>query len=313
MRCGGCGAKVGAGVLSRALARLPAALEGAGVLVGLDAPDDAALIAPPPGLALVQSLDFFRSFIGDPFVFGEIAANHALGDLFAMGAEPHSALALAVVPYAAEAKIEDDLFQLLAGARRTLDAAGAALIGGHSGEGAELALGFAAAMRLAAKGRWIAAALDAMRQSQRQAALLLQAHGVRACTDVTGFGLIGHLAEMIRAGHAGTAVAVELDVQAVPALEGALQLLAGNFASSLQRDNLRARHLIGNMAAASGDPRLALLFDPQTAGGLLAGVPADRATACLAALQSAGYAAAIIGTVVPRAAGQQPIRLASAS
>ncbi|MFI5000869.1 MAG: FAD-dependent oxidoreductase, partial [Reyranellales bacterium] len=106
MRCGGCGAKVGASVLARVLARLGPS-PGSGVTIGLDAPDDAAMIEVPAGKALVQSVDFFRTFIDDPYVFGQVAAVHALGDVWAMGAKPHSALALAVVPAAAERLMEE--------------------------------------------------------------------------------------------------------------------------------------------------------------------------------------------------------------
>ena len=306
MRCGGCGAKVGADSLSRVLARLgPSPFPG--VAIGLDAPDDAAMIEVPAGKALVQSVDFFRTFIDDPFTFGEVAAVHALGDVWAMGAKPHSALALAVVPAAAERLMEEDLFQMLSGARRVLDQAGCALIGGHSGEGPEAALGFsvnglvvaamalrkgglrpgdrlvltkplgtgvifAAAMRGQARGRWIAAALASMRQPSSAAAEALVAAGARACTDVTGFGLAGHLAEMIRAS--GT-VQVDLHLDALPALDGAVELFNRGFASSLQFENLRARHLIDGMDTHAQHPKLPLLFDPQTAGGLLAAVPAD--------------------------------------
>ncbi len=141
MRCGGCAAKVGPGPLSRALARL-APVRAADVIIGLDAPDDAAVIAPPAGRHLVQTVDFFRAFIDDPYVFGEIAANHALNDVFAMGGTPRHALATAVVPPGAgRRQVEETLFQLLAGARACLDREGVALVGGHSGEG-ELALGF---------------------------------------------------------------------------------------------------------------------------------------------------------------------------
>ncbi len=308
MRCGGCGAKVGASVLARVLARLGTP-PGTGVTIGLDAPDDAAMIEVPPGQALVQSVDFFRTFIDDPFAFGEIAAVHALGDVWAMGARPHSALALAVVPAAAERLMEEDLFQMLAGARRVLDAAGAALIGGHSGEGPEAALGFsvnglvepaqalrkgglapgdrlvltkplgtgvifAAAMRGAARGRWIAAALASMRHGSGEAVDLLRAAGAHACTDVTGFGLAGHLGEMIRAGQP---VSVDLRLDALPALDGAVELFGQGFASSLQPENLRARHLIEGMEGFAAHPKLPLLFDPQTAGGLLAALPAGAA------------------------------------
>jgi len=311
MRCGGCGAKVGSGVLQRVLARLePSAFQSSpssGVAIGLDAPDDAAMIEVPAGQALVQSVDFFRAFIDDPFTFGEVAAVHALGDVWAMGARPHSALALAVVPAAAERLMEEDLFQMLAGARRILDGAGCALIGGHSGEGPEAALGFsvnglvvasqalrkgglkpgdrlvltkplgtgvifAAAMRGMARGSWIDGALASMRTPSGDAARALVAAGAHACTDVTGFGLAGHLAEMIRASGD---VMVDLHLDSLPALPGAVELFEQGFASSLQPQNLRARHIIDGLHRASDHPKTPLLFDPQTAGGLLAALPAD--------------------------------------
>jgi selenide,water dikinase len=210
------------------------------------------------------------------------------------------------VPAAAERLMEEDLFQLLSGARAVLDEAGCALVGGHSGEGPELALGFsvnglvdpgralrkgglqlgdklvvtkplgtgvifAAAMRGAARGGWIEGALQSMRQSSGKAAETLLANGAHACTDVTGFGLAGHLAEMVRASGA---VSVDLDLDALPALDGAIELFAKGYASSLQPENLRARHLIEGMPERKGHLKLPLLFDPQTAGGLLAAVPA---------------------------------------
>ena len=314
MRCGGCGAKVGASVLARVLERLGPS-PATGIAIGLDAPDDAAMIEVPAGRALVQSVDFIRSFVDDTYIFGQIAAVHALGDVWAMGAKPHSALALAIVPAAAERLMEEDLFQMLSGARRVLDQAGCALIGGHSGEGPEAALGFsvnglvdparalrkgglkvgdklvitkplgtgvifAAAMRGAAHGRWIEAALDSMRRP------LAAPQGAHAGTDVTGFGLAGHLAEMIRASGP---VSVELKLDALPALDGAVELLAKGFASSLAPENLRARHLIENMDKFAGHPKLGLAFDPQTAGGLLLAVPAD-----------AHVDGVVIGKVIPQ-------------
>ena len=142
MRCGGCGAKVGAEVLAGALADLPR-LPGADVLIGLDAPDDAAVMLPPPGMAVVQSVDHFRAFIDDPFVFGQIAAAHALSDLHAMGARPWTALAVAAVPYTSGDEDADRAGRHAARARRgVLAADGCALVGGHSAEAAEPALGF---------------------------------------------------------------------------------------------------------------------------------------------------------------------------
>ncbi len=328
MRCGGCGAKIGAGVLERALAG--AAPEPRGdVLIGLDAPDDAALVSVPPGKALVHSVDAFPAMIDDPYVFGKIAANHSLGDLHAMGAAPQTALALATLPVGGEAKTADTLGQMIAGAREILDEAGAALVGGHTSEGAELALGFAvnglveparalrksglrpgdrliltkpigtgtlfaADMRYRAEGRWIVAALGSMTRSSRAAADCLAGHGARACTDVTGFGLLGHLLEMARASE----VAAALELDRVPLLDGAAETAAAGLLSSLQPQNRRAAAAAQVSEAAAADPRFPLLFDPQTAGGLLAGIPADRAESCVSALRRSGYpAAAVIGAV----------------
>lgn len=328
MRCAGCGAKVGSPILERALKALkPQARPG--VVIGLDAPDDAAVIEAPPGKLIVQSVDYFPAFVDDPYVFGQIAANHALGDLFAMGAEPHSALALATLPFAAEAKMEQDLRLLLTGATEVLQAAGAVLIGGHTSEGEKLALGFAvtgfvdpakmlrkggmqpgdrlilttpigtgallaADAQGKAKARWVDAALVAMRQSNRAGAECLASHGATALTDVTGFGLVGHLLEMASA----SAMDVTLDIGAVPFLEGACETVERGIVSSLQIQNVKAARAIKNLENAEASPAFPLLFDPQTSGGLLASVPAASAEACLSALKTLGYAdAAIIGGV----------------
>lgn len=342
MRCGGCGAKVGATVLSRALAAVRP-LERDDVLIGLHAPDDAAIVRVPPGKAIVHTVDFFRAFIDDPWLFGKIAANHALGDIFAMGAEPQSATAITTLPPGLEAKVEDTLFQMMSGAVEVLNEAGCALVGGHTGEGAELALGFAvnglidesltgvmkksgmrvgevliltkpigtgtllvAHARLRAKGRWIDDALASMLQSNRQAARCLIEHGASACTDLTGFGLLGHLVEMTRP----SGVDVELDLAALPVLDGAIETSAAGNLSSLQPANLRLRRALRNQAQAVMLPKYPLLFDPQTAGGLLASVPSARAEACLAALRALGYRhAARIGTVVQSGEHIEPIVL----
>jgi selenide,water dikinase len=323
------------------MARLGAA-RGAAVELGLDALEDAAMLRPREGRLLLQTVDFFRSFIGDPWLFGRIAANHALGDVYAMGGRPVAALAIATLPPAAEELLADDLFQMLRGGLDTLEAAGATLVGGHSAEGSELALGFsvtgdavpgrllrkgglracdrllltkplgtgcllAAEMQGRAKGRWIAAALEAMLLSNAAAAAILAAHGARAATDVTGFGLAGHLLEMLRASGVGAHVAPA----AVPALDGALETLAAGIASTLAPANEAAALAALSGASAPGHARRRLLFDPQTAGGLLAGVAEESAAACLAALRANGYReAAIIGVVT---AGEPAIRLTEAS
>jgi selenide,water dikinase len=337
MRCGGCGAKVPAPILRRALDRLPPQVKD-GLALGLEAPDDAAVLMPPPGKALVQTVDQFRAFIDDPYLFARIAANHCLGDVFAMGAEPHSALATVMLPHDGADKIAEDLYQLLAGATETLAEAGAVLAGGHTGEGAEMAFGltvngyadpdallrkaglkpgdaliltkplgtgvlFAADMRTKAQGDWIEAAFTSMLRSAGPSVPILRAHGASACTDVTGFGLLGHLVEMLQASGADAA----LDLDAIPLLPGAAGLSADGIESTLKPDNESA---VAAHHEPAGHIAYPLLFDPQTAGGLLFGVPQEHAEACLAELRAAAAPdAAIIGTVTARGSDDAMVAL----
>ncbi len=336
--CAGCGSKVGRDVLTRALMRVQAAYptptdwpHADTIVVGLEAPDDAAIVRVPSGFLAAQTVDFFRALVSDPFIFGQICVKHCLSDLYAMGADPQSVLAIATVPYAVPAKQEETLFQLLAGVQAALTLAKTPLVGGHTTTGPELALGlacnglvasaqllrkggmqpgqtliltqplgtgilFAAQMQRQAKGRWIETAIATMIQPSAAAAHCLQQHGATACTDVTGFGCIGHLLEMAVASK----VAVNLDLQSLPILPGARETLAQGWVSSLQTQNLQAATAIGNGDRYSTHPDYGLLFDPQTAGGLLASLPTERAPACLEALHALGYTAAVpLGTVVP--------------
>ncbi len=327
MRCGGCGAKVSAEVLAGALATLPRD-QNPDLLKTLD---DAAVLQPPLGKLLVQSVDHFRAFLDDPFVFGQIAAAHALSDLYAMGAEPWTALAIASVPYAASQKMRAELAAMLQGATEVLRADGCALVGGHSAEASETALGFAVTgvvdsgkimrkgglqpgdqliltkplgtgivlaghMRGNARAQWLLAAIASMRTTNASAARIAMAYRPRAGTDVTGFGLAGHLREMLEA----SGMAAVLRLEAIPALPGARALAAHGIESTLAPAN---RRLLGDA------PETALLVDPQTSGGLLLGLPSGRAISCLAALRDGGSPAVIIGEVEPARAGANPIRL----
>jgi len=340
MRCGGCGAKVGATVLSRALGTIEPALRG-DVVIGLDAPDDAAVVDSGGPRLYVHTVDYFRAIVDDPYIFGKIAANHALGDIYAMGAEPQTALAIATVPFGIEAKVEADLGGMMAGANEILRAANCALVGGHTSEGAELSLGFAitglveravtlrkgglrpgdalivtkpigtgtllaADMRGKAKARWVSAALIHMTRSNRAAALILRAHGVHAATDVTGFGLLGHLVEMVKA----SGVDVTLALSRLPLLSGVRETIAMEMFSSLHPQNLRLRRAIRNLESAAQDPLYPMLFDPQTAGGLLASVPAKAAGACIKSLHEAGCdGASVIGFVYPQSDAIEPVTI----
>mmetsp|Transcript_19625 Transcript_19625/g.34920 ORF Transcript_19625/g.34920 Transcript_19625/m.34920 type:complete len:889 (+) Transcript_19625:17-2683(+) len=335
MRCGGCGAKVGKTVLDNVMANLnpPTRSE---VVIGLDAPDDCAVVAfdKTSTTQVVQTVDFFRSFIDDPYVFGQVAANHALSDCHAMCAEPISAMAIAVVPFASSGVIQGDLEQMMAGVSEVLRECNCALVGGHSCEGSELALGlsvsgkttrgsrlltkggvqegdalvltkpigtgviFAADMRVLAQGAWVASALESMIKSNQQPALRAREHGATACTDVTGFGLLGHLSEMIQASEPG--LVVELDLERIPYLPGAVACVEAGVFSSLQPENRRLKHAIVNLADVAQHKAFPLLFDPQTSGGLLVSLPKAQAKAYVKAVPGA----AIIGHVKAQQDGQ---------
>lgn len=345
MRCAGCGSKIGSTTLERVLHRIkleqPESANREDILIGLDAPDDAAVVRVPADQVMVHTLDYFRSLINDPFIFAQISANHCLSDIFAMGATPQSALAIVTIPYAWEKKQEETLYQLLSGASKVLHQSETPLVGGHTTEGAELIFGlscnglaypnqllrkggmkpgqvliltkplgtgtlFAADMRLKAKGRWIDGAVASMLLSNQAAAKCLLKYGTTACTDVTGFGLLGHLLEMIQASQ----VAVELDLEAIPVLEGALETLQMGIVSSLHPQNLRASRQISNLSQVRDRFNYPLLFDPQSSGGLLAAIPDERAGACVASLKTLGYThSRIIGRVTLPNQGIKPISL----
>jgi selenide,water dikinase len=302
------------------------------ILIGLDAPDDAAVVTVPVGQVMVQTIDYFRALVNDAFVFGQICTHHCLNDIFAMGAEPQSAMAIVTLPHAMESGLEETLYQLLSGATQVLHQSNAVLIGGHTIEGAELAFGlscnglaqpdrlwrksgmqpsdvliltkpigtgtlFAADMRLKARGDWIEKAIESMQVSNQAAVSVLRQHGVTACTDVTGFGLLGHLMEMVRASQ----VAVRLELNTLPVLDGAKATIQQGIFSSSYAQNLQASRLIKNLEQVSIHPLYPFLFDPQTSGGLLATVPVDRADTCLSTLKMLGYQhSRTIGSVLTR-------------
>ncbi|MBA4326046.1 MAG: selenide, water dikinase SelD [Rhodobacter sp.] len=322
--CGGCGAKLGPGVLSRALSVVPAAVR-AEVLSGPG--DDAAVLRAGAGVQVLTT-DHLRAFCNDPRLMARLAAIHALGDVWAMGAEAQVALAQVTLPPLGPELQARMLAEVMDGAGAVFRAAGADVVGGHSTEGAELTIGFtvtgladrpigkggaqvgdalvltkplgsgtilAAEMALARVpgvllGEVWATCIAQMSVAQATASAILGPQA-RAMTDVTGFGLAGHLLEMLEAS--GVAARVQLDD--VPMLPGAVELAGAGVGSSLQPANLAAASW---RMEVPQDVRVALLTDPQTCGGLLASVPAGQAGALVARLREAGHQAAVIGAVV---------------
>lgn len=322
MRCGGCGAKVAAEPLKRVLARLPKD-DNPRVKMGIG--DDAAEVVVSSGSQLL-TVDGFRAMVDDPYIFGRIAAHHSLNDIFAMGGEPTAALALVTVPLMAQAMMEEDLFQLLSGVMSVLSEHQVSLVGGHSAEGAELSVGLtitgechgevrskggaqvgqkliltkplgtgvvlAGAMQQAINAQDLTEVVQGMDQSNALAARTLTSHGASALTDVTGFGFLGHLGEVLRASKHG----VVLNIEKIPFYRGVS--LFKSVESSLQQANelnLQDYELRGGLLPA--DPRVRALMDPQTSGGLLASVPSPQADACVQILKNQGYEASVVGAI----------------
>ena len=330
MACGGCAAKVGQSALARALERLPPAAPDASVLTGLARPDDVAALELARGNVLLATVDAFRSFTDDPWLVGRVAAVNAVSDVFAKGGTPRHALALVTVPEDEGERSEETLYQVLAGVRAALDPLGVSLVGGHSTRGSELFVGLSITGEPSASGRLlplsgatpgdalvlskplgtgvllaadmqglvagplVAATHASLLRDNAAAARVALAEGAVACTDVSGFGLAGHLGELLRAS--GVSATVELS--ALPVLGGALALLARGIRSTFHAQNAEARRGLAVPASLAAVPALELLFDPQTSGGLLFALPEDRADAAIAALHAAGDAqAARIGRV----------------
>ncbi|MBS0574762.1 MAG: selenide, water dikinase SelD [Proteobacteria bacterium] len=319
--CGGCGAKVGRPALLRALSRLPPPSR-ADVLQG--AGDDAAVLATGGAARQLLTTDHLRAFWADPWLMARIATVHALGDIWSMGGQAQAALVQVILPPMGEDQQAEILREIMDAAQSVLGPEGADIVGGHTSLGAELTIGLAltgltsgpallqsgarpgdrliltkpigsgvilaAAMAGRAGGRIVARALAGMARPQGEAARILRpvAH---AMTDVTGFGLAGHLLSMIEAAQ----LSARLDLAAIPLLAGAEALAVAGVGSSL----LPANHAARARMFLSEGPRAELLFDPQTAGGLLAAVPADAALPLLDRLLAAGENAALIGGLEP--------------
>jgi selenide,water dikinase len=327
VRAGGCASKLPPGSLQRVLAALPRQTD-PDLLVGFETSDDAGIFRIGRSQALVQTIDFFTPLVDDPFTFGQIAAANALSDVYAMGGRPLTALAVVCFPQEADLGI---LEQIMRGGLSKMTEARCTVVGGHSVRDAEMKFGYAVTglidpARVYTNGgaisgdtlilskpigtgvittalkqgksepAWVDRAIRSMTTLNSAASALATAcSGVHAMTDITGFGLMGHGREMAL----GSGVTLEIDTACVPLIEGALDAVrAGAIPGGLLSNREFAECLVGDFPddCISDDVR-ALLYDPQTSGGLLISVDSESAPALLISLESAGLPAAIIGHV----------------
>jgi len=297
------------------------------VLVDYRTSDDAGVYKIDDDRALVQTVDFFTPIVDDPIAYGRIAAANALSDVYAMGGRPLTALAIAGFPNDGDRRV---LAEIFSGGLQTLREAGVALLGGHTVQDQEIKFGYAVTGEVHPGRVWSNAgaqegdaliltkplgtgviataikfgrapkdvaerAIASMIRLNREAASALSrlpSGAVHACTDITGFGLVGHASEMAKASRCR----VSIEVGAVPLLDGALDLVERNTPGGgrTNRDHFGA----GVSVAAGADPRrVQMMFDPQTSGGLLAAVAGPELRQALAALSDAGVAAWHVGSV----------------
>ena len=325
--CAGCGAKVGAGTLCNLLAGFQTHYD-ANLLVGYDKSDDASVYKVSDELAIVQTTDFFPPIVDDPFMYGQIAATNALSDVYAMGGEPKLALNIMCIP---EKMDKATVQEILRGGYAKAYEAGAIITGGHTIHGAEPIYGLAVTGFVQPERVWtnsgaqpgdvllltkplgvgiLTTAVKAglveqelldklyvqMSTLNKYAHDVLVNYSVHACTDVTGFALLGHSLEMAQ----GSGVTVHLKAQAVPYHEEAYEMADMGFIPAgayRNRDFAEAGvRVVGEVARALQD----IFYDPQTSGGLLCAVPAAEAEACLAELKAVAPSTQIIGYVTEK-------------
>lgn len=322
MVCGGCAAKVGQTPLQQALQRLPPQPAAPDVVMGAAAAEDVVAVRRGKH-TIVGNLDAFMAFTDDPWLVGRVGALNAVSDLLAKGTSPRHAMAIVTIPRNAPA--EETLYQTLSGVRAALDPLGVVLLGGHTMLGDTLSvglhvLGFSerpmwaladmqpgdaliltrplgsgvlwnADMTGDACGRWMAQLEAEMIRGNAQAMEIASDHPIHAATDVTGFGLAGHAAEMAKSAQCS----IHLWLDALPSYVGAETLLAHGRRSTAHEENERVLRVMTAAAHLANHPRWPLLFDPQTAGGLLLSVSEAERTALLDALRQEGIPAVQIG------------------
>jgi len=297
------------------------------VLVGFDHADDAGVYQIAPDQALVQTVDFFTPIVDDPYTFGQIAATNALSDVYAMGGKPLTSLALVCFPEKAELEI---LERILAGGLSKMIEAGCTVIGGHSIRDEETKFGYSvtglihpkkilanagakpgdaliftkalgtgvistAIKRGKAEPAWIDAAVQSMTTLNKRAADVIQQGDchIHSMTDVTGFGLIGHAREMALASH----VALQFFSKEITVLPGALECIRAGYVPGGLKNNRDFAECLVSYEAPLSDGFKTVLFDPQTAGGLLICVAGEHREQLLLELQTAGVPARHVGNV----------------
>jgi selenide, water dikinase len=335
VKAGGCASKLAPGSLATVLSRLPKQTD-PNMLVGFDTSDDAGIYRIAPELALVQTVDFFTPLVDDPFTFGQIAATNALSDVYAMGGRPVTALSVVCFPQDGDLAV---LEQIMLGGMSKMGEAGCVVVGGHSVRDSEIKFGYAvtglidpgrvftnagaaagdsliltkpigtgvittALKQGCARPEWLESAVKSMTTLNQVASRIVTASaGVHAMTDVTGFGLMGHGRELAL----GSGMSIEILVDQVPLIDGAMDAVRlGAIPAGLLANREFAECISADAPGAQIPEELrVLLYDPQTAGGLLVSVAADGADSLLSGLQAAGLNAAKIGSVLgPYAAGQ---------
>ncbi len=339
MRCGGCGAKIPWDLVSKILSRQEI-FHHPDQITGVSKFDDVAMIKPEAPV-IAQSVDQIRSFLEDPWIFSRIATVHALSDLYAAAAMPQSAMLLASLPHMHSTVTSRDLEQILAGVVYELNQAGCELSGGHTSEAAELSLGMvvngymhqvgsdvtkqvdpgdkiiitkalgvgvimAADMRARSTGQVVQGAIRSMLVSNALAAKILRQNNASCMTDITGFGLIGHLHGLLQRAGVGS----ELILEQVPLLDGAQDLSVMGFRSSLYSANLRFADFVIQSESVQQASAYPLLFDPQTSGGLIAAVPGENVQNCIDQLHAGGHQdATVVGTIIKPCDNQFPIQI----
>ena len=286
---GGCTAKLGAGVLSHILEKLPRGEKDPDLLVGYDSRDDAAVYRITDDIALVQTVDFFPPIADDPYTFGQIAAANALSDVYAMGGEVKTALNLVCFPESMDLNI---LGEILRGGVEKVAEAGGILAGGHSIADTSVKYGLSVVGE-AASGA-MDAAVASMTTLNKSAAEISRSYDVHAATDVTGFSFLGHLHEMM-----GGRLSCRIDGSAVPVLPGAWQAADDCLYTAAGQRN---RNHTGPFVQFENVPfaMQEILFDPQTSGGLLLAVASKEAESLRDELQKASLPAQIVGEITEK-------------